>query len=539
MNYRFLIGALAAVALPNIGHSAEMHPFDFQPRTSVHSLLKVEARNQKLSDVLDDIHQRSGIEFTVPVEFENDILDSTISANTWHDVLKKLLSSYSQISVADADGRVAKVILTGRNGNGTESALLDGTHLPSLFQVAATSGSLPDQFAGLADGSVQEIAFSHNALFNLALGDRLSLKLPTGDYEVVHDNVIEHDNGDKTWIGFLDQEGKEFRVVVTMSVDGNVGQITTPEGTYHVESNGGRDYLVNINKAGLQTQSLQGDDLAGQFMEARYKLVNGKLVRVTSKRKKRVASSRPNTGASALAAAGVTATGATQIDLMVAYTPGFGGTAPLARINNLIALANQAYIDSQVNISLRLVYTVPVAYTETNGNAAALTDVTFGRGAFKSIPTLRKQHGADLVAVLRPFIMKSQANCGTAWVGGANGGPLQSTYGYSVVSDGTDYASKYYCSKYTLTHELGHNMGSAHDKAHSSFPGKYAFSYGYGVSGLFGTIMSYLSPEVGLFSNPSTLCKGKPCGVASAADNAQSLNLTAKTVGGFMPTVHP
>ncbi len=84
-------------------------------------------------------------------------------------------------------------------------------------------------------------------------------------------------------------------------------------------------------------------------------------------------------------------------------------------------------------------------------------------------------------------------------------------------------------------------MGSNHDKAHSSFQGKYAFSYGYGRSGVYGTIMSYFNPVVGVFSTPATavsraLCKGYACGVANQADNTRSLNLTVPTVSVFQPT---
>jgi hypothetical protein len=141
--------------------------------------------------------------------------------------------------------------------------------------------------------------------------------------------------------------------------------------------------------------------------------------------------------------------------------------------------------------------------------------------------------------LIRPFKSASQGGCGVGWVNGANGSAMNGRYGYSVVGDGVD--GRYFCSNYSLAHELGHNMGSSHDKAHSSFPGKYAFSYGYGRANVYGTVMSYFNPVVGVFSTPDAtvsrlFCKGYACGVANQADNARSLNLTVPTVSAFQPT---
>ncbi len=88
-----------------------------------------------------------------------------------------------------------------------------------------------------------------------------------------------------------------------------------------------------------------------------------------------------------------------------------------------------------------------------------------------------------------------------------------------------------------------------HDRATvsaSSTPtayGAYNYGFGYGVGGSFGTVMSYISPRVGKFSNPlvTTCGSGLACGVsetntASSANNALSLNNTKAAVAAFMPT---
>jgi hypothetical protein len=125
-----------------------------------------------------------------------------------------------------------------------------------------------------------------------------------------------------------------------------------------------------------------------------------------------------------------------------------------------------------------------------------------------------------------------------SWVGGSNHQPLTADAGFSVVSDGFD--DRYYCHEYTFAHELGHVFGNVHD-AELSPPGIFPFSYAWAVPGKFATIMSYLfdvAPLVGKFANPAVACtdKGLPCGRKGIADNARTINLTAPTIAGFMPT---
>ena len=111
-----------------------------------------------------------------------------------------------------------------------------------------------------------------------------------------------------------------------------------------------------------------------------------------------------------------------------------------------------------------------------------------------------------------------------------------------MVSDGDN--GGFYCSDYALAHELGHNMGSAHDRANASVPGISSYSYGYGIEGSFGTIMSYFDPQVGMFSNPATTCSTSPfyaCGIAAGdpneANNALSLNNVASVVANSVSAV--
>ena len=201
-----------------------------------------------------------------------------------------------------------------------------------------------------------------------------------------------------------------------------------------------------------------------------------------------------------------------------------------------MTFANQAYLDSRAQVTLRVVKSKLVDYPNGTDNNLALDDLINHVGPFRSVPSLRVKKGADLVVLLRPFKPRSQNGCGSAWVNGANGSELAADLAFTVVSLGA--RDGYYCSKYALAHEIGHVLGSTHDREHSSVAGRYSYSYGYGIEGRFGDIMSYYDPEIGLFANPDLVsCDGLPCGKPisepDAADVAQTFNNTAKTISGF------
>ena len=358
---------------------------------------------------------------------------------------------------------------------------------------------------------------------------------------------ILHPDGSWTWIGKVATAHGEQSAVITFGKDAVFGRI--PQGNDYplrLETERGAISLVRTSGAAVSRSA------AAVAMRAK---TDARLV----PRLQGAQAGKAAPAAAEMQSQGAATNDNVIIDVMVAYTPGIvseygSASAALTRIDNLVAITNQAYSDSQVNQRIRLVNTVQVDYPDDTSNDSALDDVTGldSNGNPVKIPaslsqihSLRSQYGADLVSLLRRYDNATNGGCGLAWIIGGNLTPIvpgQSyLYGYSVVGDGAD-AGKY-CLDTSFAHELGHNMGDAHDRANADQPGAYSYSYGYKSSSSsgFSTVMAYGDPgqtPLAVFSNPNiSICENQPCGVAdnasNSADNAHSMNNTASLIAQF------
>ncbi len=227
------------------------------------------------------------------------------------------------------------------------------------------------------------------------------------------------------------------------------------------------------------------------------------------------------------------------IDVMVLYTPlarnGAGGVASIeAEIDLSVAVANEAYTNSLINMQLNLVHVGEVDYDEPGnyqGHLTALTNPNDNK--MDEVHGLRYFHLADLVDL---FVADGQY-CGIAWLMNQNSDAFESM-GFSVTT--------WYCAgaNQTFAHELGHNMGCCHapgDGGGCFDGGLFDWSVGYRFTGNSGTlwrdIMAY-APGVRIpnFSNPLVFHDGDPTGIPAGpggADNATTINLTSPTIANF------
>jgi hypothetical protein len=265
-----------------------------------------------------------------------------------------------------------------------------------------SAGAMPAAGAPPGAGDATPVAFNARAALALPIGGEASITLPRlGTLAVVHDRDESHPNGDTTWVGFFRDYGTDYRVLITSGAKGLAGRISSPDGEFSLLPGDGGAWLRDEQAAGVQPFMQQDNDAP---------------VPPAAAPSQTSPVGRPATGAAAPAGAPPPQS---TVDLMLVYNSGMVqryGNGLQTRLNNLVAIANQAYIDSGVHITLRLVHIEPIGdYIATGGSLnGALNDITYGNGVFSGISALRKQYGADLVQL----ILSSQANLGSISWGG-------------------------------------------------------------------------------------------------------------------------
>jgi peptidyl-Asp metalloendopeptidase len=411
-----------------------------------------------------------------------------------------------------------------------------------------------------------------------AIVDReLRITAPNGQLLAFeYERHVEHPTGDWTWIGRLRDAPPGRQAILTFgarAVFGSIAQAVSEP--LRLTMRDGASWLVETDPAqlaGVEAQVLRPE--APDFLVP--PLYFGNPAAPTASGDSHTTSSSAQ---SIESASSTTSSTATVVDVLVGYTPGFatyhgGDSQARTRINFLVDVANQGYINSQIDARVRLVHAMPVNYPDATDNGDTLEKMTgykSGTGkttpdpAFSELRNARETYGADLVTLIRKFNTPENDGCGIAWLIGGGLTTITQGYeyfGYSVVGDGIDQGTdgkNYFCREETMVHEFGHNMGSAHDietakgddgVLQTKEYGAYTYSFGYRTgpgAGDFYTIMAYREKrETGtqqqpyrVFSNPEiTFCGSYPCGTGSA-DNARSLRQTMPIIATFRSTVVP
>ena len=473
---------------------------------------------------------------------------AVLAACSAHD--EKLNPGNSQAASASSSTRVARDALAAlsQDRNRTLGSAPDRGALFTYGDKAAVKHRgaytmLPVQFS------------EEHAIRGVATGV-MSVPAPDGgEIKIRYERHEENADGNWSWIGRVIGGDAAQEAIFTFgekAVFGSIPQAVGP--ALRLTTENGIAYLVKADASKLKKAFRAGGDtktFASNASDADNALVAAAMAK-----------------ANALAKADVTGKGFTStntIDLVIGYTNGFvtarnGTSAALTRLSNMVAIANQALLNSDVNARIRVVSSLKVDYTDATDNGDALDLLTGNNGtapvtvpaALVPLRALRDQYGADLVTLVRDFQPQNNG-CGIAWLLGADQAPItvagDAPYAYSVVSDG-DYdqsGNTYYCDDTTLVHELAHNMGSAHDVANAGgTSGRYPYSYGYKTTaalGNFYTVMAYGDNNQVLyrvFSNPDiNTCGTRACGVANQADNARSLRQTIPVVSDFRATLVP
>ncbi len=377
----------------------------------------------------------------------------------------------------------------------------------ALF-AASAAAETPSHLKRLP-GGVLERGQAPAALAGVPAGGRAALWMPGGERTFEVERVVEA-GADTTRFGYIAGMGHG---AITLGPDGGFGRITQGATVWLLEYRGGEAFAVRAGEGGLAFADYDRGALTPGAAKA----------------------------AGAQAGSPVLAPRARSyrtVDFVGLYDADFAARYPGAlaqtRIAHFVALANQAMVDSGVQVTLRTVLTQPATGAVSPSaldNIQDLYDAQQVGGSFAGLDVLalRALNGADLITFFRAHDLYAREVCGVAIF------PDDFRAGANIVMDGESGGS--ICDDYTFAHEVGHNFGARHQLAADPTPGRGHAFVRLGqfntIMGTFGTGRPDRRLQLGYYSNPLVACGNLPCGTAGSEDNAGAMNDNAERVAGY------
>lgn len=346
------------------------------------------------------------------------------------------------------------------------------------------------------------------------------LELPGGrSIQLGAARTVRHPNGDISLIGRGPEKhgGHHDWGLLTVGTEASFGRFDTPHGRYRLETLGEHGWLIALDHPAIEWLDADREALPPASFAA----------------------------APAAAAAPAPPKATTVIDLLLLYSHDFAarypGSAAQTRAHHLVALANQIFANSGIDLVLRVVGVEPTDYADDEGGgdngvalgrlADALAGAPGTPPALAGLRSRREALGADLVSLLWPADIETRGSCGIARLFG--GGPNQAV---NVVADG--FSSWSLCAEDVLAHEVGHNLGAEHQNGANS--PNAGFGTAFVAPGRFHTVMGSFGsghPDRGRrllrFSNPRQFCGGQPCGQFNVSDNARRIGNNMAALAGY------
>ncbi|MDO6428469.1 Calx-beta domain-containing protein [Thalassotalea sp. 1_MG-2023] len=368
-----------------------------------------------------------------------------------------------------------------------------------------------------------KFSLNTNILASFDVGDSFTVNLNDDQSYPASIIKIKHKAHTKHIIAHIQQQDRKLPIVITMGKNQFFMRIVAPETTWVAQGKKQSGWLIE--------EKLKHHASLTNDVKIPHKEVGTKHNKITAPKQKHFATPLINSNSSLPAKAKSTAVNNANVDVLFVYAipqsfidSEYNGDV-LTRIEHLIEVTNQIYIDSNVNMQITAADIISVEYPTDLDSDAALDDITFKEHeAFTDIDNIRFEKGADMVALLRPFVDGDSA-CGLAW-------------GNATIANSTNYMFSHTsidCGDYVLAHELGHNMGLAHSRAQGDTGYTFPYALGYRIQDVnngFSSVMAYSVNNAGKiykFSNPDILCTELPCGIdrndpVNGADASYALN---------------
>lgn len=429
------------------------------------------------------------------------------------------------------------------------------TILAAVSALAFQAGAFADDMFGGARAAAADSGFPvavefdrlNPTVMDMEAGERVDLNFGSG-YEAELDRITVGNMGSRTWVGRIAGHDIRHRVIITEANGFVFGQINTPDGTFNIIPAAGGHQIFRHSPDAVVPE-WGNDDIADPTVWDPAATIENSPFQAEG--------DDPVTGEAVAIGSNGT------VDIAVYYTQSMvdlWGLAVGGRVQFLVALLDQAHIDSDTGMRARLVDLAMVTASETASNSSTLGDLYDGVNSnrvgddgqdFVALRTLRDAKGADLVSIIRHYDRNTHGSCGVAYVLGSGSGVITTGNAGAGVSVNSDWIDRNwsgiggysFCTDQTFAHEIGHNTGFAHNRENSNVAGVRTFAYGHRVDGDFRTIMSYASGtgenRVNYFSNPEiNLCPGGvACGIADpdpdSADNARAAREQGNNITDF------
>ena len=235
------------------------------------------------------------------------------------------------------------------------------------------------------------------------------------------------------------------------------------------------------------------------------------------------------------------------ITVMIVYTPAAAAWAIANEtdINNtigtLMANAQLTLDNSNTLVTMQLVHSEQVSYTEFNNDNDLFNLTNTTDGYMDNVHSLRNTYCADLVVLLEDIDYTG----GQAWILTSVSGSPSHAFSLTRVQQ----------ASWTLTsiHEMAHNMGCGHHKLQlgSTWLGLFSYSAGWRWTGTdagkYCSVMTYEDGsffadgidhiQVPYFSNPDIPYQGVATGNATDGDNARTIRQIKSVIAAYRMTI--